>query len=119
VIVTAVPPDVGPLAGLIAVRVGADRIEKRSSSPHRFIRLAHVHDALGERDQALVYLRKAFEAKAAGLPRQWYVPMLSDGIKADPRFQDLIRRTGNPWAKFPPAERQARAAGQPGQGSPQ
>ena len=82
----------------------ARQIEQSSrGGAHRFIRLAHVYDALGDRDRALGYLRQAYDARAAGLPRQWYVPMLSDAMKTDPRFQDLIRRTGNPWAKFPPA----------------
>jgi TolB-like protein/Tfp pilus assembly protein PilF len=87
----------------------ARRIEADLEDDARFTRLAHVYDALGERDRALAYLEKAYQQKAASLPRQWYVPMLSDEIKADPRFQDIIRRTGQPWAKFP----SPRATGQP------
>jgi tetratricopeptide (TPR) repeat protein len=87
----------------------ARRIEADLQDDARFTRLAHVYDALGDRDQALAYLEKAYQQKSANLPRQWYVPMLSDEIKADPRFQDIIRRTGQPWAKFPPA----RPTGQP------
>jgi len=82
---------------------------------HNFMRLAHVHDALGDRERALGYLRQAFDAKAAGLPLAWYVPMLSEAMKADPRFQNLIRRTGIPWAKFPPAP-DARVVDAPGSG---
>lgn len=81
----------------------ARRIEQApGGTSHRFMRLAHTFDALGERERALSYLQQAYDARAASLPQAWYVPMLSNAIKADPRFQDLIRRTGQPWAKFPP-----------------
>jgi TolB-like protein/Flp pilus assembly protein TadD len=79
-----------------AQRIGAD-----SRDGARFTRVAHVYDALGEREQALEYLQKAYDQKSPSLPRQWYVPMLSDGIKTDPLFQQLIRQTGHPWARFP------------------
>lgn len=65
------------------------------------VALAHTYDALGERERALAILTKAYEAHDRQLPRQWASPMLSDEIKTDPRFQELIRRTGNPWARFP------------------
>jgi len=64
---------------------------------------AHIYDALGDRTRALAFLSKAFDQHAEALPNQWRSPMLSDELKADPRFQELIRRTGIPWAKFPPA----------------
>ena len=64
------------------------------------IALAHIYDALGERERALAVLTKAYEAHDGKLPRQWASPMVSDGMKADPRFQELIRKTGNPWARF-------------------
>ncbi len=80
----------------------AQQLEKGGGG-ERWIQLAHTYDALGDRERALALLTRAYERHAALLPRQWFTPMLSDGIKADPRFQELIRRTGNPWAKFKPA----------------
>ncbi len=79
----------------IARRLEADRGEGAS------IAAAHAYDALGDRERALQILTKAYEEHDARLPRQWLSPMLSDEMKADPRFQGLIRRTGNPWARFP------------------
>ena len=80
----------------------AHRLERQTNKAF-VLRLAHVYDALGDRERALMYLQKAYEGKAGDLPHQWYMPMLSDAIKADPRFQEMIRGTGNPWARFPAA----------------
>jgi tetratricopeptide (TPR) repeat protein len=94
---------VAALAGQRAEALDMARAIERDprGGGHRFVRLAHVHDALGDRERALAYLRQAYDVRAATLPRSWYVPMLSVGIKTDRRFQDLIRRTGDPWARFP------------------
>ena len=64
--------------------------------------LAHLYDALGDDNRALAFLSKAYDERAYNLPNQWFNPMLSDRLKSDPRFQEIIRRTGVPWAKFPP-----------------
>ena len=57
-------------------------------SPYNF---AVIYAALGDKDQATASLEKAFEA------RSWYVANLAvdpkvDNLRADPRFQDLLRR---------------------------
>lgn len=67
------------------------------------IAAAHAYDALGDHERALEVLTAAYKDHDARLPRQWLSPMLSNEIKADTRFQELIRRTGNPWARFPTA----------------
>ena len=75
-------------------------------------------DALGQRERALQFLQKAYDNRGSNLPRQWKSPMLSDGMKSDPRFQELIRRTGNPWARLgPAAQRVAEANPTPGERS--
>jgi len=55
--------------------------------------LAVVYAALGDRDQAFASLDKAYEA------RSWYLTWLNvdpdlDSLRADPRFNDLVRRVG-------------------------
>jgi serine/threonine protein kinase/tetratricopeptide (TPR) repeat protein len=56
--------------------------------PYNF---AVIYSALGDKDQAMASLEKAFEV------RSWYVTNLAvdpkvDNLRSDPRFQDLLRR---------------------------
>jgi TolB-like protein/Flp pilus assembly protein TadD/predicted Ser/Thr protein kinase len=56
--------------------------------PYNF---AVIYSALGDKDQAMASLEKAFEE------RSWYVTNLAvdpkvDNLRSDPRFQDLLRR---------------------------
>lgn len=74
------------------------RLEERGGDS---VALAHIYDAIGDRERALEILTRTYEAHDAQLPRQWTSPMVSEEMKADSRFQDLIRHTGNPWARFP------------------
>jgi Flp pilus assembly protein TadD len=57
--------------------------------------LARLYLASGEREQALTRLREAYES------RDYYLVWLNverafDPLRADPRFQDLLRRIGFP-----------------------
>ncbi len=57
--------------------------------------LAIVYLALGEKQQALDWLEKAYE------DRNWYMPWLKvdprfDPLRSDPRFRELLRRIGFP-----------------------
>ena len=57
-------------------------------TPYNF---AVIYSALGDKDQAMASLEKAFEE------RSWYVTDLAvdpkvDSLRSDPRFQDLLRR---------------------------
>ncbi|MGI9102171.1 MAG: tetratricopeptide repeat protein [Terriglobales bacterium] len=81
-----------------ALEIARKLEDKQGEEPA--VQLAHIYDALGQREKTLAFLQKAYDAHAGKFPGQWKSPMLSDGIKSDPRFQELIRRTGNPWAKF-------------------
>jgi hypothetical protein len=57
--------------------------------------LAIVHAGLGERDQAFGWLEKAFADREGRMTILKVVPEL-DGLHADPRFADLLRRIGLP-----------------------
>ena len=57
-------------------------------TPYNF---AVIYSALGDKDQAMASLEKAFEE------RSWYITELAvdpkvDNMRSDPRFQDLLRR---------------------------
>jgi eukaryotic-like serine/threonine-protein kinase len=55
---------------------------------------AFVYAALNERDQAFEYFEKAFQERSMA---PWLLPdPLLDGIRTDPRFQNLVRRMGLP-----------------------
>ena len=55
--------------------------------------LAALYTALGEDDRAFASLEKAYAAHDVQLQYLRVDPML-DGLRPDPRFQDLLRRVG-------------------------
>jgi DNA-binding SARP family transcriptional activator/TolB-like protein len=57
--------------------------------------LAVVHAGLGEKEQALGWLERAFDKHAVDLFTLKVEPMF-DGLRADPRFTNLLRRVGLP-----------------------
>jgi TolB-like protein/tetratricopeptide (TPR) repeat protein len=57
--------------------------------------IALIYAALGEKDEAFVWLEKSFEAHDKGLTFLKIDPCL-DPLRSDPRFQDLVRRAGFP-----------------------
>ena len=57
--------------------------------------LAKVYEALGEREAALDELEKALEVKASDVVFLRVDPDW-DGLRAEPRFQELLRRVGLP-----------------------
>jgi len=68
-----------------------DRLSKREHVPafHR----AFIYIGLGDKERAFEWLEKAYT------DREWYLWLLNqergvDPIRADPRFQDLLRRVG-------------------------
>lgn len=56
--------------------------------------MASIHAELGERDQAFVWLNKAYEERASLLPFLKVTPIF-DSLRADPRYADLLRRVGH------------------------
>ncbi|HJQ23685.1 MAG TPA: winged helix-turn-helix domain-containing protein [Blastocatellia bacterium] len=57
--------------------------------------IALIHAALGEEDEAFDYLEKAYEMRDGSLPLL-KVDQRLDGLRHDPRFDDLVWRTGLP-----------------------
>ncbi|HYU40875.1 MAG TPA: winged helix-turn-helix domain-containing protein [Vicinamibacteria bacterium] len=64
----------------------------RGVSPYS---IALVHGGLGDRDQALAWLEKAYVERSDYMPYLSREPML-DGLRSDPRFAALVRRIGLP-----------------------
>jgi TolB-like protein/DNA-binding winged helix-turn-helix (wHTH) protein/Flp pilus assembly protein TadD len=55
--------------------------------------IALIYAGLGEKDQAFVWLNKAYEQRAFQM--QWIkIEPRWDGLRSDPRFEDLLRRIG-------------------------
>ncbi len=67
---------------------------KRSHAGAFFIALAF--DALGDKDQTFTWLEESYREHEAVLVflNEW--PFLNGALRADPRFQDLVRRIGIP-----------------------
>ena len=57
--------------------------------------IAVIYGALGDKPQAFSYLEKAYERRDMLLVLLTVDPMF-DGLRADPRFTDLVRRVGLP-----------------------
>jgi TolB-like protein len=67
-------------------------------SKHRYVPaydIAMVYLGLGEKEQAYRWLEKGFEERSAWMVYLNLDPRL-DGLRADPRFQELVHRVGLP-----------------------
>lgn len=88
---TAGPP--GLLAG--STRQRARKIETRVTSA-----LEHTYARLGQHREAMEWLERAFREREG-----WLIYLNSnvnfDGLRADPHFQDLIKRLGLPERRYP------------------
>jgi serine/threonine protein kinase/Flp pilus assembly protein TadD len=72
--------------------------ELKESSKRRYISpygIAAIHAGLGEKDEAFMWLEKAYEERSGWLIWLRAEP-ISDPLRTDPRFQDLLRRIGLP-----------------------
>jgi DNA-binding winged helix-turn-helix (wHTH) protein/tetratricopeptide (TPR) repeat protein len=65
--------------------------ERRYVSPYD---VATVYAGMGEKEQALVWLEKAYEDRSGWLGLWLKVDPKFDGLRSEPRFQDLLRRVG-------------------------
>lgn len=57
--------------------------------------LATIYAGLGEKEQALTWLEKAYEDRSGWLALWLKVDPKFDGLRADDRFRDLLRRIGH------------------------
>jgi tetratricopeptide (TPR) repeat protein len=55
--------------------------------------IARVHAGLGDKDQAFMWLEKAFDARSGSLKDVAYEEYF-DLLRDDPRYEDLVRRIG-------------------------
>jgi DNA-binding winged helix-turn-helix (wHTH) protein/tetratricopeptide (TPR) repeat protein len=65
--------------------------ERRYVSPYD---IAAVYAGLGEQERALAWLERAYEDRSGWLGLWLKVDPKFDGLRADPRFADLLRRVG-------------------------
>jgi TolB-like protein/DNA-binding winged helix-turn-helix (wHTH) protein len=83
----------GRRAEALAVLEGLRQLSStRYVSPYS---VALVHAGLGDRDQALAWLEKAYVERSDYMVYLNREPML-DGLRSDPRFAALVRRVGLP-----------------------
>jgi TolB-like protein/DNA-binding winged helix-turn-helix (wHTH) protein/Flp pilus assembly protein TadD len=64
---------------------------KSAASPYT---MATIYAGLGENEKAFEFLERAYSEKSLNLPRSLKSDQLLDGLRSDPRFQDLLRRVG-------------------------
>ncbi len=78
-----------------ARRICEDLERRRTQEYFSGFLMAHVCLGLGEHEQAIVWLEKAAEARDGLLPfASTWIPL--DPLRADPRFQALLRRMNFP-----------------------
>ncbi len=65
---------------------------RRSVSSHE---IALIYAGLGEKDQSLAWLEKAYQEHSSVLVYLKVEPRF-DSLRSDPRFHDLVRRVGLP-----------------------
>ena len=56
--------------------------------------IALIYHALGEKEEALANLEKAYQDKSTSVPYIKVNPLYDDEFRSDPRFQELLRRVG-------------------------
>jgi tetratricopeptide (TPR) repeat protein len=67
------------------------RSERKYVSPYD---VATIYAGLGDNEQTLVWLGKAYEDRSGWLPLWVKVDPKFDALRSDPRFQGLLRRIG-------------------------
>jgi TolB-like protein/Tfp pilus assembly protein PilF len=72
-----------------------DEILKSSGGPASKVSIARVYTALGDKDQAFIWLEKAYQERAEAL-LALKSNQAFDSLRSDPRYQDLLRRIGFP-----------------------
>jgi tetratricopeptide (TPR) repeat protein len=84
----------GGYKSALKARLTCDQHQRSEGSYVSFSRFARTYAALGEKDLAMQALEKAFAERE---PMAWLnVDPEWDAVRADLRFQDLVRRVGLP-----------------------
>jgi TolB-like protein/DNA-binding winged helix-turn-helix (wHTH) protein/Tfp pilus assembly protein PilF len=76
-----------------AMKIVKDLEDRESRHSSTDASIALVYLGLGDKDQAMIWLNKAYEAR---FNPSILVRPTFDSLRADPRFQDLLRRIGLP-----------------------
>jgi serine/threonine-protein kinase len=64
-------------------------INRKRYIPPEFF--SEIYAALGEKDEAFVWLDKSYDARSAFLPALLYSPLFDD-LRSDPRFPEMIKK---------------------------
>jgi hypothetical protein len=58
--------------------------------------IATIYAALGDKDKAFDFMEKAYQARSPDIPYFLRADLRIDSLRSDPRFADLLRRSGLP-----------------------
>lgn len=76
-----------------ATKIAKDLESRNDQNPSAEANIALIHLGLGDRDLAMIWLNKAYDARFN--PSILLRPAF-DPLRSDPRFKDLLRRIGLP-----------------------
>lgn len=76
-----------------AIKIAKDLESKNDQNPSAGANIAFIYVGLGDQDQAMIWLNKAYDARFN--PSILLRPVF-DPVRSDPRFKDLLRRIGLP-----------------------
>lgn len=79
----------------------AEELESQARPANLASALPYIYAASGDHERALYWLEEAYRARVSELVFLSHVPDC-DGLRADPRFEDLLRRIGGPGGSSGP-----------------
>jgi eukaryotic-like serine/threonine-protein kinase len=91
----------GHVYALSGNRIEAQRVldHLKELSVHSYVApydFAVIYAGLGEKDQAVAWLNRAYEERSYYMPVYLTTDARLDGLRSDPRFAELLRRVGLP-----------------------
>ena len=81
-------------------RTIAGELERQSKPANLASALPYIYAALGDRDRAFYWLEAAYRGRVSELVFISHAPDC-EGLRADPRFEDLLRKIGLPVDRMP------------------
>jgi len=78
----------------------AEELESQARPSNLASALPYIYALLGDRDRALYWLEEAYRARVSEFVFISHAPDC-DGLRGDPRFEDLLRRIGIPAVPMP------------------